>query len=176
MRMHSGLSILAILALVGCDKPVPNPEVIDPIYRDLQTRKSAADSELNSAKAELQGAYEEMAKAVPQTGELRRARRGVEILRKRVQLAQQNSTYLGILVNQRKKAARKQYLEHFNAKKPWPPPEDFENYKTSRRLRTVSLKWDDRLPVLESRLPSSVKDEKKAAAEAAKKKDAAGGH
>jgi hypothetical protein len=172
---HGIFALILCFLLLGCEKPNPHPELLDPIYRDIQSLKGAADSAVNGALTELKEARAAVEEAPPQTGERRRAMRGVEILEKRVRVAQQRAMYFEILLKDRKKFARKQYIAAFNEKKPWPPPENFESYKVNKRLREVSLKWDDRLPRLESRLPAAEREKRKAEAEAAKKKAAGGG-
>lgn len=176
VRTAAVLLILSV-ATMGCEKPNPNPELLDPIYRDLMTRKSAADSEVSSGETELKSAMEAVGKATPQTGELKRARRGVEIVQQKLERAKQESLYLGVLIHQRKKYARKHYLQAYHQKQPWPPKEEYEHYKLVRRLREAPLSWDAHLPKLPSRIPADEMAKIKAAeAEKAKKAAGGGGH
>ena len=167
---------LLLLALCACEKPLPNPEMVDPIYLDLVSRKSAAEADAVSLKADLEKAHEDVVKSKPQTGDSRRAQKTVETLAIKARKAEQERQYLELLVKRRLKYSREEYMKAYSEKKPWPNSEEFHDYQTNRRLRTVSRKWDDHLPKLPSRLPADEQVQPKKEAPKSEGGGEGGGH
>ena len=169
--------LLFIFGLAACEKPNPHPEVLDPIYRDYKDRKAALDAEINKDKSDLKGALAAVDDAEPQTGELKRAKRGVQILEDRIRKNSQESRYLGLLMEERRKYAVREYNIAYKSKTPWPPKEDFQAYQTSRRLREAPMSWDAHLPKLKSRIPAATLEKMKEEEEKrAAKSKSGGGH
>lgn len=149
--MRNFLWILALFLLIaGCEKPIPNPESIDPIYSDLNSQLSAANSELVDAKSDLASAHEDLKKAKPQTGERNRALKAIETAEHRITKIQQNIDFLEIRKEKRLEFDRKAYLKAFREKKPWPDKEEWAEYQVNRRLVTAERVW---IPKVKNPIP-----------------------
>lgn len=66
-----------ISCLLGCEKPNPNPENLDPIYADIEKNRKAAEADLSAAEKQLEGFRADLEKVVPQTGQVKFARKRV---------------------------------------------------------------------------------------------------
>lgn len=142
ISLLSGLSLL----ISACEKRLPNPEMMDPIFQDLNAQLSQAQSTVTELTAELEEAKKELERAAPQTGDRTRAFGAVAGTKDRLERARQKELYLEIKRDQRLSEDRKNYAKAFESKSKWPPDAEFHFYMASKRLQEASRKWDDRVP------------------------------
>ncbi len=141
-HMRKTLFLSIFLVLLGCDKPNPHPESLDPIYSDYNSELSLANSELKSAEKELEGLKLETKKAVPQSGKLSFSSGRMYEADKKVEKLRQMTQYWELKIESRRKEARKLYLKAWEAKKPWPDPKEYKDYLEEKRLRKAPLNWN----------------------------------
>jgi hypothetical protein len=138
------ISFFCVFLLLGCEKPNPNPENIDPIYADLQKRQAEAHSQVEGAKKDLESHEKELQDAVPQTGQNKYALKRIEETKEKLNHLEQMELYYEFHVKSRLKDDRISYLKAYKAKKPWPPPEEIEAYEATKRLEEAPRTWDAR--------------------------------
>lgn len=161
--------------VLGCDKPNPNPEGMDPIYEDLDKMAGSAHSELESAKKDLEGHQKEFADAIPQTGQNKYALKRIGDAQAQINRLEQLQLYYKLRVKSRLKDDQISYLKAFKEKKSWPPPEEWESYQAEKRLRQAPKDWSAKTRMQEAKqqygIDMSFKTTKKTQAPT-KKKDA----
>lgn len=135
------LSIFAAL-LVGCEKPNPHPETMDPIIADIEAEIKATESALNSAKKELEGFKLDEKKVQPQTGQNKYAQKRVYETQAKIDKIDQLLQYWRLRLESRTKEARKAYLIAYKKKEPWPDPNEYKEYAIQKKLRQAPLNWD----------------------------------
>lgn len=131
-----------ILSLVGCNKPDPNPEKKDPIYSDLIARASAVTAELNAERKALQDHEKTLTEVIPQTGQIKYAKKRVYETQEKIQKLEQEEQYLKLKILDRARVAKKSYLAAFKEGKSWPDPAEYESYRTEMKLRSAKTAWD----------------------------------
>lgn len=137
---------LVTLLIQGCSRPNPNPELLDPIYADLNSRSNVAKAAAESAKADIKRLNEEI-KALPARDPTRKKTQE-DLSKKEVQMmvAEQESLYYEIRAKQRLEYARTEYLKAFEKGEAWPDPNDFVTYKLQRKLRDAPREWSSKIP------------------------------
>jgi hypothetical protein len=134
------------LLFSSCDKPVPNPETLDPIYADLVKQYEQAQKETDSEKVELAKTIDEISKYESRDPAKRKAIQQKYQREKHVRGLEERTTYFKIRSEQRLEFDQKDYLKAYYAKKPWPDPEQFKSYSEVKKLQSDSRNWDDRVP------------------------------
>jgi uncharacterized protein YhaN len=141
---HFILFSLLFLVLVACDKPKADPESGDPIYNDLLTEANAVNSQISAAEKELEEFQKALEAVVPQTGQIKYASKRVSETTARIDKLKQMKQYWEMRAESRKEWDRKAYLVAYKAKKPWPDPNEYEQYKLQRKLEQAPRNWDIR--------------------------------
>lgn len=150
-----------ILTILGCDKPNPEPEKLDPIYSEMEKEASAAGNALKAAEKELEGFEKELAAVVPQTGQIKYAQKRVSETQAKITKLRQMEQYWKLRVESRKVWAREKYLEAYHQKKPWPPPEEFTEYQAQKKLEEAPRAWDLKGRLEQAKLGISLKSREK---------------
>jgi hypothetical protein len=165
-----GVAALSILFLTGCKTEDPNPELLDPVYVDLDKRandfKKAYDEQVkmqDEARATIE-------KSDPNTLELRNARADLLKSEHKALDFDQKARYFEIRAKRRLYVDRLTYKEALAKNKVWPDPKEYSEYLVNMRLQDAPRNWNIRVPKLSARLPSSIVSEKKAP-EAPKKEE-----
>lgn len=158
MRKHITLLIILLLALVGCEKMDPAPELKDPIYKDLQDQLSSAQKQLSDEIKVLSDHNKALTAVVPQTGQIKYAKKRVFDSQNRISRFEQQVMYWKIRIVERQKHTRREYAQAFHSKKEWPRPEEYQQYLSEKRLRAAKNNWDSRERIenakAQSRTPS----------------------
>lgn len=155
------LIILTLLVVTGCNKPDPHPELKDPIYADLNSRLGGVTAELNAETKTLEGHQAELAKVVPQTGQIKYAQKRVFESEAKITRLAQEKKYLELKIEARKSESRKSYMTAFKKGETWPDMAEYDAYKAELRLRNAKTTWDvkERMKaagVLDSDKPAAV--------------------
>lgn len=138
------LSVFTLSVLIGCNKPNPHPETLDPIYSDLVKLQKDAEGQLAARKKDLETFEVEAKAAKPQTGQIKYAMKRVNETRAEINRLSQLVDYYGIKIDSRKEYAFKEYMRAFKEKKPWPDPKEYEEYLVQRRLEKASRTWSQK--------------------------------
>jgi hypothetical protein len=161
------LLILVILT-ASCDKPIQNPETTDPIYSDLEVERKNAAAAADSEKTAIADLDKEIEAAPPRDPGKKKAMRDREARLKNLVQLKQKALYFEIRLEQRKKFDEIDYLKAYEKKEPWPNPAEFTEYKASKKLKTASRNWEERVPKTDryskktEGAPGAKKEEKKA--------------
>ena len=149
------------LVLTACDKPLPNPESIDPIYSDLSKQSDEATKELEAQKVELAKLESDILKFEIRDPEKKKAINQKYQRAKHIKGLEERSIYFKIRAEQRLAFDKTDYLKAYAAKKLWPDPEEYKEYITVKRLQSESRNWDDRVPKTTKYDKKGAIDEKK---------------
>src|SRR4051812_22220916 len=107
------LSAMIMLAVVGCKKEDPNPELLDPIYKDLQTHCDGYLKNLEESKKKLEELKVSLEKAEPRTIELKNLEKELAKEKLKLMNADQLSRYYRIRAERRKLVGRLEYQKAF---------------------------------------------------------------
>lgn len=143
--------------LSACNKPDPNPELKDPISQDIQSNIKSIEAQLATERKNLADAEGEIKKAVPQTGQIKFARKHYFDVKARMEKLEQELRYYRLREESRKYEARADYLKAFDKKEAWPSPEEFENYKIAESARKKSRNWSVKERILKENSSASEK-------------------
>ncbi|WP_413576394.1 hypothetical protein ACLVWU_18600 [Bdellovibrio sp. HCB290] len=135
-------AIILILTLAACNKPMENPELKDPIYSDLQTQVTAATAALEAEKKKLEGFEKDLITVVPQTGQIKYAKKRIYESQAAITRLEQEVEYLKLKVEQRKSTAQTSYKKAFAKKEDWPDPKEWASYQAEQKLRKAKRSWD----------------------------------
>lgn len=142
---HIYLALLVILmAISGCKKPIEHPEALDPIYLDIQSQESAKKSQLEGEQKKLQEAELEMRQVKPQTGQSKVLTSRYFEAKNAVSRTEQELEYLKLALRSRKKAAIRDYLNHYNKNEDWHPENQAQEYQSYKKLRFTRVNWTKR--------------------------------
>lgn len=128
--------------LVGCDKPNPHPEAMDPILADIESEIKATEDSIKSAGGELNGFLLDLKKIKPQTGQIKYAQKRVDETNSKLDKLKQMLQYWELKKKSRTLEARAAYLAAYKEKKPWPDPNEYKQYLIQKKLRQAPLNWD----------------------------------
>lgn len=135
----------SLLIVLGCKKPDPHPELLDPIYLDLQSDYKKAEAEYASSEASLKVAREAADHITPQTREKTEKRRELFQAEQAFTRAREQLQYFEIRLSQRKSYAKKSYMDAYNSNKPWPSGSDYQEYLKAKNQQMASRRWEDRI-------------------------------
>ena len=148
-------SILLMNALSACNRPIAEPEELDPIYKDLVQTLQKEQSKLAEQEKLQADAREGLAKAETGSIQAKILKKDYSLATQNIQKIKQRVKYLEIRVERRKFTDRMTYKHSFEAKKEWPDPNEYSEYLVNKRLNEASRHWSDRVPRLNDRYPSS---------------------
>jgi len=152
---------LILFGLSGCRKEEPNPEMMDPIYSDLQNKQKSVESSLEEEKKKLEKALGDVAAAIPNTLDLQNALRDRDHSQAAIVGLQQKLHYYNIRVERRRVEDKYNYHLAFVANKDWPDKKEYEEYLTQQRLQEAPRSWDAHIPKMWDRKPAAAPAEKK---------------
>ena len=138
--------VLSIFSSSGCSRPNPTPEILDPIYADLNQKTALSKAEAEKTKKELETAREDFSKLQPRDPSRKKALQDIKKKEDLLVQLEQQSLYYEIRAEKRREHARQEYSKAYEADKPWPNPDDFAAYKLSEKLRTAPRDWGTRVP------------------------------
>lgn len=134
--------VLMLGFLVGCSKPNPNPELLDPIYQDIDKERKSVESAIKSTEKELEGFEKDLKNVQPQTGQVKYATKRVYESRAKLQQLKQEQTYLKIKLESRRDQAFLSYMKAYNSGKEWPDTNDFKDYQASKQMQGSDRVWN----------------------------------
>ena len=138
--------IFSTMALFGCRKEEPNPEILDPVYQDLAKELAGLKSAKDEAEKAVEAAQKAVNKAPTRTMERRESEDDLHKAEGNLARLTQVVAFYELRVERRRVEARRDYKIAFAAEKPWPDPKEFEAYVINKRLSRASKNWADRVP------------------------------
>lgn len=129
--------------MMGCSNPNSNPELRDPVYKDLKSEETKIKKDLQEkekALVELKTSYEEM----PDNNFQKKLTRA-DIFKSQNEITKlrQMESFHRISAESRQIYARKEYLEYFKAGKEseWPPKESQVLYMKQKAAEKADKRW-----------------------------------
>lgn len=144
----SRIVLFAIILLIqaGCKQAIENPELADPIYSDLLSQMNAAKNTAASEEKSIKDLKEQISNLKPRDPNRGALMREMAAHENALVQAHQQQTYFEIRSGQRKEYDQNAYQDAFDHDKPWPNPEEIDEYKKTKKLLTASRNWEDRVP------------------------------
>ncbi|MCB0415696.1 MAG: hypothetical protein KDD50_15260, partial [Bdellovibrionales bacterium] len=87
---------IIIISFVGCKSENPNPELLDPIYKDLQAQLKATTSELESEKKNLIDLNKDLKNSAPRSADKKVALKNIKNTKIKIKFLTQKKKYLKI--------------------------------------------------------------------------------
>lgn len=160
--MRKILLVILTLYLASCNKPIPNPELKDPIYNDLNVRLTEASQLLTAEQNTLKTHEKELQEAVPQTGQTIQAQKRVFESQNKITKIEQEIQYLKLKASARKKDAIQSYKKAFEKNEIWPEPQEWEQYQKEKKARNAPKEWSVKNRLMETgNFSQNNKEEKK---------------
>lgn len=150
--MVCSIAFITIVSLSGCEKEDPNPELRDPIWKDLSEQAAHYEKQKEENKAKLKELREKLQKVEPNSMDLKDVRRDLAKTEKALLGAEQLSRYYRIRADRRKVEDKISAREALAQGKEWPDKREYSDYLVNKRLHEISLNWNSRVPKLQDRL------------------------
>ena len=143
MAKLSLLTVSFLVLLAGCEKPNPHPELLDPIYADLSKAAEEFKKQAETDKAAVADAKKELAAAVPQSRQIEYAQKRLISALEKARRSEQFARYFEVRAENRIEHDKIDYSAAWVAKKPWPDPNEYQQFLQSEQLASQhSIKWD----------------------------------
>lgn len=133
---------IVLLLLTSCKKPNPHPELIDPIYADLQKSLGEYKKLADDEKKKIDDFEKELKAVKPQTGQIRYAQKRLFESQRQYEKLQQMVQYYEVRVESRLKHARSEYLKAWNDNKEWPQKSEYSEYESIKNSQPTNLNWN----------------------------------
>lgn len=146
------IMLVVVMTLMGCRKEDPSPELLDPIFADLQKRAADAKKSLEDEKKKQEDLKVSIEHAEPNSIDLKNARRDLATSEARSLDFDQKARYYDIRSRRRMYEDRVEYKKAFAKNEQWPDPREYSDYLVNIRLREAPLDWGKRVPKLQDRI------------------------
>lgn len=148
MQLSFRLVLLLVFFVLGCEKPLENPESVDPIYKDYLAEAANAKKAAEEEKKALETLIEEVSELKPRDPSAKKVIAKRFAQEKKILKLEERAKYYELRAESRKRYDQEAYRKAYKAKQPWPDPAEIEQYKTVRRLHDAPRNWDARVPKL----------------------------
>ena len=136
------ISTFMVFSGLSCKKKDSAPEKSDAIYLDLLTEVEIARKNLEDEKKQNDRVKKELSEVVPQTGQVKNARKRVFDSSNNIEIYMQQLKYLEIKAEQRKHYVHQRYEESLQTGgRPWPDLKENEDYVIRMKLQRDRLNW-----------------------------------
>lgn len=134
------------LILIGCKSRNPNPELLDPIYKDLTSVYKESEKSVKELEKNQLENMKELEMAGANGMDLKVARKKIRETGRKISQATQMREYSRIRMEMRRVNGRRAYIEAFDKDRPWPEPSEYQYYLTNKRLKEAPMNWSSRVP------------------------------
>ena len=135
-------TLLLLLFLTGCARADPNPELSDPIYRDLKKELTLSEDSLSAAKEELLIRQDGLRGVVPQTGQIKNFQNKVFQAEAEINRLNQQRVFFEISLEQRRLHVSSRYTESLVGGRPWPDQKETEDYARAQKFQRDKISWE----------------------------------
>ncbi len=139
-------SCVLVAFTIGCNRPHPSPEDLDPIFLDLTRRAQEAKRLYKEELAKRDSALLAIQRSEVNSLDIQVARKDWISSNQKLPLLEQKAQFLSLQAERRKVTSRLAYRLAYEKGEEWPNPEEYQAYKTHRRLREAPRTWDHRVP------------------------------
>jgi len=144
--MRFVLIICSVFLLNACEKPLAEPETVDPIYLDLRSDAANAKKLADDKKKEAEELEKTLEKPNIEPLERKHTLQQIFLAKKTIALIEQDVAYFNLRAETRKALDRDMYPAIFKAKGKWPDKDEYDRFMAEKRLRAASRNWNDRVP------------------------------
>lgn len=134
--------LIITICFLGCNKPNPHPELIDPIYADLQKRFADVKKLADDQKKIVLDFEKQLKEVKPQTGQIKYAEKRYYESKLVLEKLEQLASYYEIRIESRLKFAKSEYLKAWNEKRSWPDPAEFKEYESISNEQHKKMSWN----------------------------------
>ena len=149
---------LFLLLSASCSFENSEPERLDPIYSDLEKEFKATSAQIAAAQKELDGFLTELEAVKPQTGQIKYAQKRVSDAQQKLEHLKQMNAFWKLRVASRLAWDREHYLLARKEKTPWPPPEEYKEFKAQMALENAPKNWNLRQRLEQAKLGIKLKN------------------
>jgi len=153
--IHWIIVTLFCLFTLGCKSEDPNPELLDPIYKDLLSATSEYEKQTEEQKAHRTELELYIQTAEPNSIDLAKARIDLAKTLRVQRESEEKARYYRIRAARRLVESRLAYKKAFHADLKWPDPAEYSGYLVNKRLNEVNLNWNAQVPKLQDRIPAN---------------------
>lgn len=139
-----------ILFLFACDeKPIPNPELSDLIFKDLVTEAKTAEANYGQLLKENNDLKQSLSVLPPRDPGKERLKQQVLASNQKLLMAATSREYFKLRAEMRLNYIKQTYPKYFAERRSWPDQSEYQQYQTNKKLRTAPREWSAHLPKLE---------------------------
>lgn len=142
MMKLTTFAILLLFFLTGCTQADPNPELSDPVYRDLKKELTLAEESLAFAKEELLARQEGLRNVVPQTGQIKTLQNKVFQAESEIARLNQQRLFFEISVEQRRLHVNTRYADSLRGGNPWPDKKELQDFEKAQKFQREKIAWE----------------------------------
>lgn len=137
--------MVGCIVISGCRREDPNPELSDKIYLDIKNEVQAGERGVEELQKKVAGAEQNLQASLPRSLDRRTAQD--ELVKFRAALAKttEQLEYFRVRLSRRYAETRYNYKVAFRSGRPWPPPNEFENYMINKKLANAPKAWSAHL-------------------------------
>ena len=139
-------ALLLVFSLSSCRSRDPNPELKDPIFKDLTTLHKDYEKKLKEELKTQEENKKELELAGANGMDLKVARKKIASTAKKITHYGQMTNYFRIRAERRKVEGRRAYSIAFEKGEDWPNPTEYQMYLVNKRLREAPRSWSTRVP------------------------------
>lgn len=139
--------ILTLIFVVGCEeKPMPNPELSDLIFKDLLTESKSADASWAQALKDSIDLKRSLAELPPRDPGRDRLKQQVAAANQKLLQMESAKEFHKLRTQLRLTYIKENYPKYFLAKRAWPDQAEYQRYQINKRLRLAPKEWAAHLP------------------------------
>lgn len=176
MNKYFSFLIILLIFSSGCNKPNAHPELLDPIFIEIQQKVEQTKKKVDEDRKNVDNAMEEVSKAKPQTGEKVRAVKKLTEMNERLVKSVQNQKYWQVKLESRRLDDRESYLKAWHAHENWPDHINTKEYFDKNKLEQQYPSWDVKKRMAETGTKMSIPPDAKGKADKEAGKGAASAH
>ena len=141
---------------MGCESYHPNPELLDPIFKEYSEKAGENKKEIELIDKIIEQSELELLDEKPTKIKRMAVIADLNRLKEEKRLFTQKKRYFTIKAKKRAAYVRRRTIANINVKRSkseekqelWDQNQEFEHYKTNQRLRSAPKTWDHRVPKL----------------------------
>ncbi len=146
--------VFAVLCLftLSCEKPMDNPELVDPIYNDLLNDAKTSVGLATTEEKNLESLNKDI--EALKAGDNSRKNKMRQRFESETKITgfKQRAQYFQLRGLKRKEYVLDNYPKYFAKHLPWPDSEEWHDYQASKKLQMASRDWGTRVPKLGKRI------------------------
>lgn len=138
--MKTLICLVLSIIVTSCSQRSAQPELVDPIYKDLMAELDLVGRNLELEEKNLDRLVKEKSLAVPQTGQIKFANKKIADSNEKIIILRQQKKFFEISLFQRAEETRRRLQESLQpGGRPWPDPEEIHLYKSIAKFQREKI-------------------------------------